>query len=128
MLVAGDAAALVDHWSREGISYALRSGALAGQAAAHLVTAADETEADCAAGHYARQVEEVLGVEMRASGALMGVFSRNPSLVHCALTRLPPAWRRLDAYIAGRTSVAGIMTAPLVRGVTALATRLPGPR
>ncbi|MFE6521335.1 hypothetical protein [Streptomyces sp. NPDC057794] len=52
----------------------------------------------------------------------MGVYQ------HCALTRLPPAWRRLDAYIAGRTSVAGIMTAPLVRGVTALATRLPGPR
>ncbi|NYV77192.1 geranylgeranyl reductase family protein, partial [Streptomyces sp. UH6] len=32
VLVAGDAAALVDHWSREGISYALRSGDLAGRA------------------------------------------------------------------------------------------------
>ncbi len=62
---------------------------------------------------------------MRASGALMDLFCRNPSLVHTALTWLPPAWGRLDAYIAGRTSVAGITTAPLVRGATTLATRLP---
>lgn len=62
---------------------------------------------------------------MRASGTLMNLFARNPGLVHTALTRLPPAWRRLDAYIAGRTSVAGIMATPLVRGAAALATRLP---
>jgi hypothetical protein len=34
VLVAGDEAALVDHWSREGVSCALRSGNLAGHAAA----------------------------------------------------------------------------------------------
>ncbi|NYV75306.1 hypothetical protein HW445_13445, partial [Streptomyces sp. UH6] len=53
------------------------------------------------------------------------LFTRNPGLVHTALTRLPPAWRRLDAYIAGRTSVAGIMATPLVRGASTLAARLP---
>ncbi|WP_327295846.1 MULTISPECIES: hypothetical protein [unclassified Streptomyces] len=42
-----------------------------------------------------------------------------------ALTRLPPAWRLLDAYLAGRTSVAGIMPTPLTRTATALALRLP---
>ncbi|CAM5380880.1 geranylgeranyl reductase family protein [Streptomyces coeruleorubidus] len=125
VLVAGDAAALVDHWSREGISYALRSGDLAGHAAARLVTAADEAEAHTTAVRYGQQVDDVLGVEMRASGTLMDLFTRNPGLVHTALTRLPPAWRRLDAYIAGRTSVAGIMTTPFARTATALATRLP---
>ncbi|MFH8492870.1 geranylgeranyl reductase family protein [Streptomyces coeruleorubidus] len=125
VLVAGDAAALVDHWSREGISYALRSGDLAGHAAARLVTAADKAEAHTAAVRYGQQVDDVLGVEMRASGTLMDLFTRNPGLVHTALTRLPPAWRRLDAYIAGRTSVAGIMTTPFARTATALATRLP---
>ena len=34
LLVAGDAAGLLDPWTREGISFALRSGALAGAAAA----------------------------------------------------------------------------------------------
>ncbi|MFC4464540.1 geranylgeranyl reductase family protein [Streptomyces xiangluensis] len=125
VLVAGDAAALVDHWSREGISYALRSGSLAGHAAAHLVTATDEAQARALADHYEQQVDDVLGVEMRASGTLMNLFARNPGLVHTALTRLPPAWRRLDAYIAGRTSVAGIMSTPFARTAAALATRLP---
>ncbi|MFF5973429.1 geranylgeranyl reductase family protein [Streptomyces sp. NPDC012769] len=120
VLVAGDAAALVDHWSREGISYALRSGDLAGHAAARLVSAADEREAATAADDYGRRINEVLGVEMRASSVLMNLFTRNPGLVHTTVTRLPLAWRRLDAYIAGRTSVAGIMTAPLVRAATAL--------
>ncbi|MDQ0773498.1 geranylgeranyl reductase family protein [Streptomyces aurantiacus] len=125
VLVAGDAAALVDHWSREGISYALRSGDLAGHAAARIVTAADGTAADTAADRYGRQVDDVLGAEMRASSSLMNLFARNPGLVHTAVTRLPPAWHRLDAYIAGRTSVAGIMTTPFARTATELATRLP---
>ncbi|MGW7052616.1 geranylgeranyl reductase family protein [Streptomyces sp. NPDC054887] len=126
VLVAGDAAALVDHWSREGISYALRSGGMAGHAAVRLA-AAGEAEARTAADHYGRQIDEVLGVEMRASSALMDLFVRSPGLAHTALTRLPPAWRRLDAYIAGRTSVAGIMATPLGRTAAALATRLPVP-
>ncbi|MEV2253493.1 geranylgeranyl reductase family protein [Streptomyces sp. NPDC050147] len=124
VLVAGDAAALVDHWSREGISYALRSGDLAGRAAAHLVTAAEE-KASAVAGHYGRQVDDILGGEMRASRSLMNLFARNPGLVHTALTRLPPAWRHLDAYLAGRTSVAEIMATPFARTAAALATRLP---
>jgi flavin-dependent dehydrogenase len=123
VLVAGDAAALVDHWSREGISYALRSGGFAGHAAARLVTSADEAQARLATERYGQQVDNVLGAEMRASGTLMNLFAHHPGLVHTALTRLPPAWRRLDAYIAGRTSVAGIMTSPLARAA-ALASRL----
>ncbi|MFJ7773149.1 hypothetical protein ACIQ1J_33415 [Streptomyces sp. NPDC097107] len=55
----------------------------------------------------------------------MNLLARNPGLVHTALTRLPPAWRRLDVHIAGRTSVAGIMASPSVRGAAVLATRLP---
>ncbi|NEC67590.1 geranylgeranyl reductase family protein [Streptomyces sp. SID9727] len=123
VLVAGDAAALVDHWSREGISYALRSGDLAGRAAARLMDAPEE-EVDAVTGDYGWQIAEVLGVEMEASSTLMNLFVRNPRLVHTALTRLPPAWRRLDAYISGRTSVARIMATPLLRTTTAIATRL----
>ncbi|MEU8957811.1 geranylgeranyl reductase family protein [Streptomyces sp. NPDC048518] len=127
VLVAGDAAALVDHWSREGISYALRSGGLAGYAAARMLASADETGVSEAAEDYGRQVDGELGAEMRASGALMALFAHNPGLVHTALTRVRPAWRRLDAYIAGRTSVAEIMSPPLTRKATALAARIPAP-
>ncbi|MDG9683077.1 geranylgeranyl reductase family protein [Streptomyces sp. DH18] len=124
VLVAGDAAALVDHWSREGISYALRSGDLAGHAAARIVTAAEEGTS-AVADHYGRQIDGILGIEMRASNSLMNIFARNPGLAHTALTRLPPAWRHLDTYLAGHTSVAGIMSTPFGRAAAALATRLP---
>jgi flavin-dependent dehydrogenase len=123
VLVAGDAAALVDHWSREGISYALRSGDTAGRTAAR-IAAAGEPEAHAAARSYAQRIDDVLGAEMRASEVLMHLFTRSPGLAHAALTHLPPAWRRLDAYIAGRTSVAGIMATPLGRVTAGLATRL----
>ncbi|MGW7064890.1 hypothetical protein ACWGHM_41255 [Streptomyces sp. NPDC054904] len=63
-----------------------------------------------ATSHYAQQVNDSLGAEMRASAVLMNLFTLSPGIIHTAITRLPPAWRRLDAYIAGRTSVAGIMT------------------
>ncbi|MET9293130.1 geranylgeranyl reductase family protein [Streptomyces sp. NPDC003077] len=128
VLVAGDAAALVDHWSREGISYALRSGALAGRAAARVAAAPAEADARSATGTYARQIEEVLGVEMRASAALMSVFARNPAFLHTALTRVPQVWRHLDTYIAGRSSVAQIMNTPLARVASAVGTRLPARR
>ncbi|MEU9559459.1 geranylgeranyl reductase family protein [Streptomyces fumanus] len=125
VLVAGDAAALLDHWSREGISYALRSGRMAGEAAARLAAATGPTEAAAATADYGRRIDTALGVEMRASGALMRLFVTNPGLAHTALTRLPPAWRRLDAYIAGHTSVAGIMATPLGRTAAALVSRVP---
>lgn len=126
MLVAGDAAALLDHWSREGISYALRSGDLAGRAAAGIVAARSEREAATATARYSRQIADDLGVEMHASRSLMEVFARSPGLLHTAVTRLPPVWRQLDAYISGHTSVAAIMNTPLARTALALGTRLPG--
>lgn len=40
MIVAGDAAGLLEPWTREGISFALRSGAWAGTAAARAARSA----------------------------------------------------------------------------------------
>ncbi|CAL9650869.1 3-(3-hydroxy-phenyl)propionate_3-hydroxycinnamic acid hydroxylase [Streptomyces sp. enrichment culture] len=127
VLVAGDAAALLDHWSREGISYALRSGDMAGRAAVRVAAATGAEQATAATRDYGRRIDETLGVEMRASGTLMRLFSRTPGLAHTALTRLPWAWHHLDAYIAGHTTVAGIMATPLGRTAAALASRLPVP-
>ncbi|MFN2521859.1 MAG: geranylgeranyl reductase family protein, partial [Mycobacteriales bacterium] len=54
VLVAGDAAGLLEPWTREGISYALRSGALAGHAAATELSS------------YEHLVEQALGADMAA--------------------------------------------------------------
>jgi len=80
VLVAGDAAGLLEPWSREGISFALRSGRLAGRAAA----------ADVAS--YPAAVERELGPEMALGRRALQVFTRFPSGVHTALRRVPAAW------------------------------------
>ncbi|WP_375400687.1 geranylgeranyl reductase family protein [uncultured Amnibacterium sp.] len=83
VLVAGDAAGLLEPWSREGISYALRSGALAGTAAA----AAAAGDRSAAAG-YEQAIRRGLEREQRAGALLLGVFERHPLLMHLALTRI----------------------------------------
>lgn len=128
VLVAGDAAGLLDHWSREGISYALRSGAVAGEAAARLSGASGPAEVMAATDAYRSRIEDIMGADMTASARLMGLFARHPAVVHTALTRLPPLWRHLDAYVAGHSSVDRIMRTPLARSATTVGALLPGRR
>ncbi|GAC1441077.1 MAG: geranylgeranyl reductase family protein [Mycobacteriales bacterium] len=77
VLVAGDAAGLLEPWTREGISYALRSGAIAGRAAA----------ADVAS--YDRLVIAALGPEMAAGRRARAVFTAHPGTVHNVFRYLP---------------------------------------
>jgi geranylgeranyl reductase family protein len=81
VLVAGDAAGLLEPWTREGISFALRSGALAGQAAVGDV------------GAYPQAVTRALGPEMAAGRRALHVFTRHPGTVHTVLRALPRARR-----------------------------------
>lgn len=93
VLVAGDAAGLLEPWTREGISFALRSGALAGAAAA----------GDPAA--YPDDVERVLGPEMAAGRRALATFRRHPRVVHEVLRSLPGTWGLLSRLVSGDTSL-----------------------
>jgi flavin-dependent dehydrogenase len=115
VLVAGDAAGLLDPWSREGISFALRSGALAGQAAARASAAADSAEAARELARYADAVSAELAPEMRAGRAFLRAFRRHPLALHLALILVPPAWRLFARVISGRASIADIMRNRLLR-------------
>jgi flavin-dependent dehydrogenase len=120
--VAGDAAGLLDPWTREGISYALRSGRLAGQAAARMAAApssageqsgsaragAQQTAAEAAAG-YRAGVEALLGVEMAAGERLLTAFEKRPAFFHAAVTNLPIAWRAFAEVCHGRTTFAELL-------------------
>jgi len=83
VLVVGDAAGLLEPWSRQGISFALRSGALAGEAAARA-----RPEGPGALTAYETAVTEVLEPEQRAGAAMLRVFERWPALIHLAFTRV----------------------------------------
>jgi geranylgeranyl reductase family protein len=81
VIVAGDAAGLLEPWLREGISFALRSGTWAGEAAA--AASADPDRLD----DYVRRVRTDLAPEQRSGTLLLAVFQRTPWLLHWALAR-----------------------------------------
>ncbi|GAA3252162.1 geranylgeranyl reductase family protein [Dactylosporangium siamense] len=92
VLVAGDAAGLLEPWTREGISFAVRSGSLAGAAAA-------SGDLD----GYVTAVQRTLVPAMTAGRRLLDTFSRRPGLFH-AMLRTPPGWRMFERFCLGETS------------------------
>jgi geranylgeranyl reductase family protein len=113
VLVAGDAAGLLEPWTREGISFALRSGALAGKSAAEL---ARQAEPAGDAG-YAAAVHEVLSPEMSAGTAMLRLFERHPGFFHRMVTRVPMAWKMFADFCRGKTSPAQLVRNPVARAL-----------
>ncbi|HWH30063.1 MAG TPA: geranylgeranyl reductase family protein [Mycobacteriales bacterium] len=107
VLVAGDAAGLLEPWTREGISFALRSGALAGAAAA----------GDPAS--YERAVRAELGADVAAGRRALRAFSRHPRAVHEVMRRGPGMWPRFRRLVAGETTLAEQLADRRVRALVA---------
>ncbi|AGL13987.1 geranylgeranyl reductase [Actinoplanes sp. N902-109] len=101
VLVVGDAAGLLEPWTREGISYALRSGLWAGEVAAQAKTV-DDLRA------YEEKVLAELVPEMTAGHAMLGVFERRRALLHAAFAT-PLGWRAFEGFCRGELSVADVL-------------------
>jgi geranylgeranyl reductase family protein len=118
VLVAGDAAGLLEPWTREGLSFALRSGAMAGRAAAAFIGSGDERALDA----YRSEVEETLVPEMQVGALLLAVFERHPALVHRALKHSRALQRFFVGFCAGERSLADLgRKRRLMRGLRAFA-------
>ena len=109
VLVAGDAAGLLEPWTREGISFALRSGRSAGGAAARLAKAPVGPEVDRIAAGYAEEIRTGLGVEMAAGAECLRAFARYPWIVHKAFSQTSTGWRQFSRVTGGETTIARIM-------------------
>ena len=103
VLVVGDAAGLLEPWTREGISYALRSGTWAGDAAAR--DALDD---------YPAAVRAELLPEMLAGRRLLRGFSRHPHLMHTAFAT-PLGWRAFTSFCRGDLAMADVVRRPAIR-------------
>ena len=108
VLVAGDAAGLLEPWTREGISYAIRSGRVAGASAARLARADGSRVAELGAA-YAVDVDGSLGAEMRAGRAIMAAFSKRPAAFHAAISAGGPTWRGFARLSRGDTTLPRVM-------------------
>ncbi|WP_325051392.1 geranylgeranyl reductase family protein [Streptomyces corynorhini] len=116
VLVCGDAAGLLEPWTREGISFALRSGRLAGEWAVRISESHDAVDARRQALNYAFAVKAGLGVEMGVGRRMLSIFARRPGVVHAAITGLRPAWNAFADITRGSTTLAGIVrTHPVAR-------------
>ncbi|WP_415952931.1 geranylgeranyl reductase family protein [Streptomyces sp. KLOTTS4A1] len=116
VLVCGDAAGLLEPWTREGISYALRSGRLAGEWAVRIAEAQDAVDARRQALNYAFAVKAGLGIEMNMGRRVLTFFERRPGVLHAALTGFRPAWNAFVRIVQGSTSLAEIVrTHPMAR-------------
>ncbi|WP_374214445.1 geranylgeranyl reductase family protein [Streptomyces sp. Je 1-79] len=109
VLVCGDAAGLLEPWTREGISFALRSGRLAGEWAVRIAEANDAVDARRQALNYAFAIKAGLGVEMAVGRRMLALFERRPGLLHATITGLRPAWNAFTDITRGSTTLAGLV-------------------
>lgn len=116
VLVCGDAAGLLEPWTREGISFALRSGRLAGEWAVRISEAHDAVDARRQALNYTFAVKAGLGMEMGVGRRMLALFEKRPGLLHAVLTTFPPAWHAFARITRGKSSLADLVrTHPLAR-------------
>ncbi len=119
VLVAGDAAGLLDPWTREGISFALRSGALAGEFAAKAAVSGSEASLE----DYAAAINATLVPDMRAGRVLLSGFTRHVGAFHAGLAT-PKGWRVFVRMCRSEISFAELLSRPSARMALSLLNRM----
>ena len=113
VLLAGDAAGLLEPWTREGISFALRSGTLAGRSAASL--ASTPLDAARIQRDYAAAIEAHMGREMSVGARALRAYERHPATFHRALGRTTMGWRSFERLCRGEATLASAGERTIVR-------------
>ena len=111
VIVTGDAAGLLDPWTREGISFALRSGALAGEYAA-------KGDLD----GYVAAVGAALVPDMRAGRTLLSAFTRHTGTFHRGLST-SKGWSAFVKMCRSEISLSEMVARPSARVSLALLSR-----
>lgn len=118
VIVAGESGGFLEPWTREGISFALRSGTWAGEYAARYGNG--ETGA---LEMYDRRVRAELEPEIVAGSRLLRLFERRPRLVHNVAAFSPMGTSYFFRFCRGETSLAQAFRHPMLRRLVAAASR-----
>jgi geranylgeranyl reductase family protein len=111
VMLVGDAAGLLDPWTREGISFALRSGTLAGQYAA-------KGDVD----GYSAAVSATLTPDMQAGRTMLSAFTRHTGTFHRGLNS-HKGWSAFVQYCRSESSLSALVARPAARVALALLNR-----
>jgi len=96
VVVAGDAAALTDPLTGEGISYAIRSGTIAGRAVWRFLQGnSGSLEA------YSGEINEVLMPEILEANRVKTIFNAVPSTIHKMVQKRERVWRAFGKILKG---------------------------
>ena len=109
VLLAGDAAGLLEPWTREGISFAVRSGELAGTIAAGHLDSGDLQAA------YRTAIGRQLAPEMAAGERCLRAFERRPAVFHRLIGGTDLGWRQFTRLVCGETTLDRAMQRRTVR-------------
>ncbi len=112
VLLAGDAAGLLEPWTREGISFAVRSGEVAGTIAA---AEAAGTAAGGLQEAYAGAIGGQLVPEMAAGERCLQAFERRPGVFHRLIGGTDLGWRQFARLVRGETTLDRAMHRRTVR-------------
>jgi geranylgeranyl reductase family protein len=123
VIVAGDAAGLLEPWTREGISFALRSGALAGEYAAKAATSGDRATTESSLDGYVAAVNAALVPDMRAGRVLLSAFTRHAGTFHRGLST-GKGWGAFVKMCRSERSFAELVNHPAARLALSLISRL----
>jgi geranylgeranyl reductase family protein len=123
VIVAGDAAGLLEPWTREGISFALRSGALAGEYAAKAATSGDRATTESSLDGYVAAVNAALVPDMRAGRVLLSAFTRHAGTFHRGLSTAR-GWGAFVKLCRSERSFAELVNRPAARLALSLISRL----
>ena len=123
VIVAGDAAGLLEPWTREGISFALRSGALAGEHAAKAATSGDPAATESSLDGYAAAVNAALVPDMQAGRVLLSAYSKHPRTFHKGLST-GKGWGAFVKFCRSERSFAELVNHPAARLALSLISRL----
>jgi geranylgeranyl reductase family protein len=116
VLLTGDAAGLLEPWTREGISFATRSGALAGAVAAAGPSGAVE--------RYRAALSAELLPEMAAGERCRRAFELRPRAFHELVRSTSVGWRQFARITRGDTTLArAVRRRPVQAGLGLLSLR-----
>jgi geranylgeranyl reductase family protein len=114
VLLAGDAAGLLEPWTREGISFAIRSGALAGTVAAAGPAGVVE--------RYRAALSRELIPEMAAGERCLRAYQARPWAFHELIRSTSVGWQQFSRITRGDTTLArAVRRWPVRAGLSVLA-------
>ncbi|MBE0648905.1 MAG: geranylgeranyl reductase family protein, partial [Bacteroidales bacterium] len=96
IVITGDAAGLTDPLTGEGISYAIRSGALAGKSVLRYLQGSADTLA-C----YSEEINEALMPGILEAGHVKAIFNAVPGTIHKAVQKKDRVWRAFGKILKG---------------------------